>query len=70
LGVSAPTILDWLAGRKTPERQNRSAIQVYTRGEVAEADWETEAERADAERAAGVKPFEPKDVAPEKDPAA
>jgi hypothetical protein len=59
LRVSAPTVLDWLNEVKAPEKQNRTAIRVYTRGEVVEDDWATEKEIAAAERAAEVRPFEP-----------
>ena len=66
LRVSAPTVLDWLNEVKRPEKPNRKAIEVYTGGEVVESDWENDKEREEAERVAGVKPFEP---TPDADPA-
>jgi transposase len=57
LRVSAPTVLDWLAGVKAPEPPNRSAIRVYTRGAVVESDWNTERQREAAEKVADVKPY-------------
>jgi transcriptional regulator with XRE-family HTH domain len=68
LKVSAPTILDWESGTKTPTPENREAIRVYTRGEVTEQDWETPRDRKAEKRVATVKPFEP-DAPAEEPPA-
>lgn len=63
IGVSGPTMLDWLAGRKTPTPPHRRAIEIWTKGRVAETDWVSERERAAANRAESVSPFEPTSVA-------
>lgn len=63
LKVSPPTILDWLEARKVPEPPNQEAIEVYTRGEVVRADWETERDRAARERLGQIRPFDPEEGA-------
>lgn len=39
LGVSTPTVHDWLSGTKVPRPPNRAAIRVFTDGEVLDNDW-------------------------------
>jgi hypothetical protein len=34
LGVSGPTIYDWVAGKKRPRTHHREAIALWTNGEV------------------------------------
>lgn len=59
LHVSDPTILDWRNDRKTPSPEHRVAIRTWTKGAIAEGDWQTKREREQAKSAALVKPFEP-----------
>lgn len=54
LGVSGPTVHDWVTGAKRPKGHHREAISVWTGGEVAADSWLREDERA---LMAGVKPF-------------
>lgn len=55
LGVSDPTINDWVNGAKRPRAHHREAIAVWTHGEVPITAWLLEAE---AEKMANVRPFE------------
>lgn len=56
LGVSDPTVHDWVTGSKRPRANHRDAIAVWTRGEVPADAWLT-AEELGARSA--VRPFEP-----------
>lgn len=55
LGVSDPTIHDWVHGIKRPRAHHREAIAVWTRDEVPVASWLLPEER---EAMADVQPFE------------
>lgn len=46
IGVSAPTIHDWVTSAKRPRAAHREAIEVWTAGAVPASAWETEEERA------------------------
>ena len=59
LGVSSPTIIDWLRGHKRPRHVHRAAISKWTNGIVPEADWETSEDREARKKAEQVQPFEP-----------
>lgn len=59
LGVSAVAVFNWLTRRAVPTPERRKAIETWTSGEVVEADWLTEEERALAERMATVAPYVP-----------
>lgn len=39
LGVSQPTVSDWIRGRKTPRTKHVLAIAALTRGGVPLRDW-------------------------------
>lgn len=39
IGVSAPTMSDWLSGNKRPTDHMRTAIAKWTRGAVPEGAW-------------------------------
>jgi DNA-binding transcriptional regulator YdaS (Cro superfamily) len=54
LGVSGPTIYDWVAGKKRPRTHHREAIALWTNGEVVVDAWLDDSERATV---AGVRPF-------------
>ncbi len=70
LGVSHVTMLNWLRGRMVPQPPLRAAIETWTSGAVPAAEWQSSKERAAAEKAAGVKPFEPEpEPAPASEPA-
>lgn len=45
LGVSDPTIHDWVSGAKRPRAHHRKAIDVWTGGSVPELAWATDDER-------------------------
>lgn len=59
LKVSLPTVLDWLRGRNTPTQAHRQAIEIWTKRQIVEADWESAKERKAAAEAKTVEPFEP-----------
>ena len=59
VSVSNPTMLDWLAGRKTPTPAHRQAIAIWTGGAVPECGWASRREREAAEKAGKVVPYEP-----------
>jgi hypothetical protein len=46
LGVSGPTVHDWLWARKSPSVAHRRAVELMTYGLVPAAAWETAEERA------------------------
>jgi DNA transposition AAA+ family ATPase len=54
LGVSDPTVHDWLTGAKKPRLAWRKAIAKFTRNAVRVEDWEDESER---QIVAAVRPF-------------
>lgn len=54
LGVSGPTVHDWVTGAKRPKGHHREAIAVWTHGQVPAESWLRDDERAVM---AGVKPF-------------
>jgi transcriptional regulator with XRE-family HTH domain len=54
LGVSDPTVHDWVTGAKRPKAHHRQAIAVWTNGEVPTDSWLKADERA---AAAAVRPF-------------
>jgi DNA-binding transcriptional regulator YdaS (Cro superfamily) len=56
VGVSAPTMHDWITGAKRPSSRHRESIERWTNGEVAAAAWATEDEQQ-AVRA--IEPFRP-----------
>lgn len=56
VGVSAPTMHDWLSGAKRPRALHRAAIEVWTRGEVGADSWALEHE---LDALADVTPFKP-----------
>lgn len=56
LGVSDPTIHDWVTGSKRPKAHHREVIAVWTRGEVTIDAWLTAQERAATQL---VRPFVP-----------
>lgn len=56
LGVSDPTIHDWVAGTKRPRTHHREAIAVWTNGDVPTEAWLRDAERTSM---ATVQPFVP-----------
>lgn len=58
LGVSDPTVHDWVTGSKRPKAHHRDAIATWTRGEVGTELWLTAEERASRK---AVRPFEPVD---------
>lgn len=57
LGVSDPTIHDWVTGSKRPRAHHREVIAVWTRGEVTAQSWLEDKERA---AMAAVRPFVPR----------
>lgn len=59
LGASGPTILSWEQERTVPRPPYRRAIEIWTKGEISETEWQSPGERAAIERTADVKPFEP-----------
>lgn len=67
LGVTHVAVLQWIRGRATPTPPLRKAIEVWTSGEISEADWETSKDRRLAEKVAAVKPFEPEAGASDPD---
>lgn len=58
LGVSDPTVHDWVSGAKRPKAHHRDAIATWTRGVVGTETWLTAEERASRK---AVRPFEPAD---------
>lgn len=56
LGVSDPTVHDWVTGAKRPKAHHRQAIEAWTGGAVPVAAWLTKEERASQ---AAVRPFIP-----------
>lgn len=56
LGVSDPTIHDWLAGIKRPRAHHRESIAVWTGGDVPASSWLLDAER---DAMSNVSPFSP-----------
>jgi hypothetical protein len=60
------TVRNWVLGLSNPEQPFRHAIEVWTGGEVLEADWMTAKERDRVEQLADIQPF----VAPTQEPAA
>ncbi len=56
LGVSDPTINDWLKRAKRPVAHHRDAIAVWTNGEVPADSWVRDDER---DAVARVRPFVP-----------
>jgi hypothetical protein len=56
LGVSDPTINDWLKMAKRPVAHHRDAIAVWTNGEVPAESWVRDEER---DAVARVRPFVP-----------
>jgi transcriptional regulator with XRE-family HTH domain len=56
LGVSDPTIYDWLRGEKRPRGPYRKAIEIWTGAAVSESSWEKDEDRDIVQ---AVKPFEP-----------
>jgi transcriptional regulator with XRE-family HTH domain len=55
LGVSRPTIHDYVHGLKRPHTDRRNAIEVWTKGAVRAVDWMLTSER---KAAASVRPFD------------
>ncbi len=55
LGVSGPTIHDWITGAKRPRTSHREAIAIWTRDAVSADAWLSEEERA---ATLAVRPFE------------
>lgn len=60
LGVSDPTIHDWVTGSKRPRAHHRETIAVWTNEEVPSDSWLTDEERAATEV---VRPFRSDDDA-------
>lgn len=56
LGVSAPTLSDWLSKMKRPRAHHRRAIAIWTRNGVPESAWDTAQEQ---QALAELQPFEP-----------
>jgi transcriptional regulator with XRE-family HTH domain len=56
LGVSDPTVNDWLKGVKRPVAHHRDAIAIWTNGEVPVESWVRNSER---DAVARVRPFVP-----------
>jgi hypothetical protein len=56
LGVSDPTVHDWLKGAKRPRSHHRDAVATWTSGEVPAVAWVLDEE---AEKLAAVRPFDP-----------
>jgi DNA-binding transcriptional regulator YdaS (Cro superfamily) len=54
LGVSDPTVYDWVSGKKRPRTHHREAISLWTNGEVSADEWLEEHERA---AVAGIRPY-------------
>lgn len=55
LGVTHPAVIAWCRGHRVPEPEMRSALETWTRGEVAREHWPlSDRER----RAQAVTPFE------------
>ena len=54
IGVSNPTVHDWLVGSKRPRPMHRKAIAVWTSAEVPAASWESAREE---QKVANVQPF-------------
>lgn len=73
IGVSDPTIHDWVTGSKRPRAHHRDAISVWTNEDVPADAWLTDEERAGT---MAVRPFRPDattddpDSLPESKPAA
>lgn len=57
IGVSVPTMIDWLRGTKRPRQVLRDAIQKWTGDAVLAVSWESDGERDAQERARLVEPF-------------
>ena len=53
LGVSDPTVCDWISGKKRPNEKKRRDIDTWTSGKVPAESWEFAAER----KAPPVMPF-------------
>lgn len=58
LGVSDPTVHDWVTGSKRPRAHHRDAIATWTHGEVGTESWLTAEEQASRQ---AVRPFESAD---------
>ncbi len=56
LGVSDPTVHDWVTGAKRPRAHHREAISVWTGGEISSDSWLVDEERV---AMAAVRPFTP-----------
>lgn len=56
LGVSPPTIHDWMSGVKRPKGPRREALEVWTGGAVPRDAWDLDGER---DVLTTVRPFEP-----------
>ncbi len=56
IGVSAPTMHEWLSGTYRPRVEHRRAIEKWTSAYVPESAWQTAEERETAE---GIKAFTP-----------
>lgn len=56
LGVSAPTMHDWLTGAKRPTAVWRDAIERLSSGSVPASSWVTPEERTRVARVRPVKP--------------
>lgn len=67
LGVSTPTILDWLNGTMRPDPNNRKVIEVYTGGEVTELDWDTESDRFAKQKLQNMQPYKAEEATETKD---
>ncbi len=56
VGVSSPTMHDWLTGAKRPSAAHRESIERWTSGAVAASAWATAEEAAAVE---AIEPFRP-----------
>lgn len=56
VGVSVPTMHDWLKGAKRPRATHRKTLDKWSRGAIPAASWETPDELATQD---AVQPFDP-----------
>lgn len=71
VGVSVPTLLDYLSGAKRPNSIRREVIERYTGGAVSRNSWDFPAERAELESTTpfGAASAEAADAAPSPEAA-
>lgn len=56
------TVITWRDQKATPEREMRTAISVYTHGEVPEESWLTEEDKERKKELSAVRPYGSEEV--------